>query len=165
MNQAVALAVAIAMLAFFCAHIGIWRWKPSGQPRAFLLSFLAAVAITVSEAVLFALGWELLQLAVAVLWINIFWIVLYFFFYAGIARSVSVTLLARLRQTGRTPTTFAALSQEYLNSSRFEDRLELMMKIGLVVRSEGAYCLTSKGRRFARGACVLSRLLSDGLEG
>jgi len=96
---------------------------------------------------------------------NLLFIMLYLFVYAGLSRSVSITLLARLLESGPRPLDLGALSREYSNSSRFEDRIHLMNESGLLQVEGSSVRFTAKGLRLARGSQWLSRILSSGLEG
>jgi hypothetical protein len=158
-------SVAAGIAAFLVLHVVIWRASPSNSPRILLLALLAGVGVVVSLLVdVLAGGFNGFELC-AVLWIDIFAIIFYMFVYAGVARSVSVTLLSRLLKCQDRPLDFHTLVEEYTLSSRFEDRIRLMEKNGLVRLGEGAVRLTWQGLALARGAKVLGQVLGDGLKG
>ena len=130
-----------------------------------MLEFLAGAATLSSLWVDLSLsGFNVFDLC-AVLWIDIFFVVLYTFFYAGLSRSVSVTLLSRLFTIRESSLDFDALLEEYDRSSRFEDRIHLMEESGLVSVSGNSVHLTSKGFALARGAKLLGGVFGDGLRG
>lgn len=101
----------------------------------------------------------------AVLWIDSFAVVLYMFVYAGLARSVSVTILSRLIECGGRPLDFDTLVGEYALSSRFDDRIQLMEKNGLVRFAADSVTLTKKGFALARAAKGLGEVFGSGLRG
>jgi len=161
----VVASVAAGVAAFLVLHVVIWRALPSNSPRILLLALLAVVGVVISLIVNLLVGeingFELC----AVLWIDIFAIIFYMFVYAGVARSVSVTLLSRLLDCHNRPLDFHTLVEEYTSSSRFEDRIRLMEKNGLVRLGEDSVRLTWQGLALARGAKVLGQVLGDGLKG
>lgn len=165
MTGSIVYAVATGMVALVLLHMVIWRTVPSNSPRILLLGFLAGVGIVVSLLVnLLLTGFSAFELC-AVLWFDSFAVIFYVFFYSGIARSVSVTILTRLLHCGDRPLDFNTLVEEYALSSRFEDRIELMNKSGLVRLSENSVTLTRKGLVLARYAKVLGQVIGSGLQG
>ena len=161
----VLVSAATGVTVFFACHLAVWRAQPSDNPRVILLGFLAVLGLAVSlAAALYMVGFDAVALS-AVVWINGFVVVLYFFVYAGIARSVSVTLLDRVGSSGRDHVPLWELVEEYAGSSRFEDRIELMRQSDLVRVAGGRVELTTRGQRLARVSKVLGRLLGDGLQG
>jgi len=108
-------------------------------------------------------GFKLTELC-AVVWVDTFVIVFYLFVYAGVARSVSLTLLAQLSaSTGSV--NMDRLVADYLASSRLRDRIELMRASGLVRVTGDVVALTRRGARVAQGASLLSRLTCGDLRG
>ena len=164
MSGAAVWSVAGGMGVFLLTHIVIWRVRPSNAPRVRLLGGLAAGGMLVSALTHVSLvGFQPVELC-GTLWIDLLLVTAYFFLYAGIARSVSVTLLARLRQV-RHPVELEVLVKEYVSSSRFEDRISLMHQRGLLHWSPEMVTLTPKGTRLARVSRALSRVVSGGLHG
>lgn len=153
----------IGMATFWLLHVAIWRLAPSSAPRLRLLVVLAGVGMGVSVLTQRWLGdlngtslWTVLCAALLVM-------TGYLFMYAGIARSVSVTLLAWLLQRGSM--NVEELAQEYLASSRFEDRLRLMQASGFVQLTQDRVMLTPRGCALTRVAARLSQLLGTTLHG
>lgn len=158
-------AVMAGLAVFLLLHVAIWRAAPSNAPRIMLLGLLAAVGTGSS-----VLGYRLLGGAggtalCAIVGIDAFAITLYLFVYAGVARSVSVTLLSRLLHCAGGSLDFETLVDEYTASLRFEDRIQLMRRSGLVRVSGGSVRLTRKGIVLSRGAKWVGRLTCSDLDG
>ena len=149
---------------FLVTHVAVWRTLPSGSPRIGLLSGLAATGVVISLLTVLLVGGLLPELF-AVASIDFLLVVLYLFVYAGVARSVSLTLVARLLVEPGHTVAFGTLLDEYTSSSRFEDRLRLMGESGLLLISGDRVDLTVKGVRMARWARFLGRTVGDGLVG
>ena len=159
------MAVALGFLAFFFSHVVLWRRRPSNSPRIFLLAGLAGGGMVVSSF-FYSLAASRFNGAVlcAILWTDLFFMIAYVFFYAGAARSVSVTLLTRILESGA-PVKFQTLLEEYVSSGRFEDRIRLMETIGLMRTSGENVMLTPVGFSCARTLQKAARLLVAPLEG
>lgn len=161
----VVISVSVGMMVFLALHVLIWRCRPSDSPRIFLLELLAGAGTLVSLGLALGLsGFQLFDLC-TVLWIDVFFVILYTFFYAGLSRSVSITLMARLFTSGNSRLDLNTLVQEYNESSRFEDRIRLMEHSGFLSVLPDCVWLTPKGFALARGARLLGRVLGDGLRG
>ena len=153
------------MGTFLFFHVLLWRSYPSHSPRFFLLGLLGVGEIVVSGlSYLLTEGGHGLGIC-AVVWTNLFLVIAYLFFYAGIARSVSLTLLARLLESSNRPLDFERVVEEYAASSRFEDRIRVMQTSGLVKLSGTTVRLTRKGSLYARGAKRVGDWLGAGLKG
>ena len=157
-------AVMLGMGSWVGCHVGLWRLKPSNAPRMLLLGLLSLAGLAVSLAFGMAMRADTLELWVVV-WVDLFVTIGYCYVYAGLARSVSVTLLARLRRCDGGSLPFETLVEEYAGSSRFEDRLRVMDEAGLIHLSGCVVTLTPQGRWLGRGAWVLSRALGGYLQG
>lgn len=155
--------VGAGLATFFFLHIALWRAAPSNSPRMSRLALLAGVALMVSAAASTRRSGADSLAIWPVVWFDVFAIVLYVFVYAGLARSVSTTLLGRLLQAERIP--FAAFAAEYAASSRFEDRLRLMHRAGLVVMAGEHVHLTRRGANLARVCELAARATAGRLEG
>lgn len=165
MTNSLVVSVAAGVMAFLLLHVTIWRWAPDNSPRIMLLGVLTGVGIAVSAVIDIELGnWNALELC-AVLWIDASLGVFYIVFYSFLARSVSITLLARLLYCGTQPLSLDAMVDEYASSSRFEDRIRLMHESGLTRLSTNSVSLTNKGFRLARWVKTLGRVVGNGLEG
>jgi hypothetical protein len=163
-TDSVAVSVAAGIVAFLLLHVTIWRWAPDNSPRIVLLGLLAVAGLAVSAAADGMLGGNSLEVC-AVLWIDAFLAVFYVIFYSALARSVSLTLLARMLSSGAQPLSVDALVREYASSPRFEDRIRVMHASGLAQLSPNSVRLTDKGARLARWAKALGRVAGGGLEG
>lgn len=159
----VVFPLAIGLVVFFALHVGLWRSAPSNRPRVGRLAGIAGVALAISVA---GSVWRSAGITLAIwpiVWVEAFVIVLYVFVYAGLARSVSATLLARIQTSGRIR--FDHFAAEYAASSRFEDRLQLLHDVGLVKISEVGVTLTDRGARLARICEWAARVTASRLEG
>lgn len=165
MTASFMVSVAAGVMVFLLLHVTIWRCAPDNSPRIMLLGLLTAVGIVVSVLIDMVLGkGNGLELC-AVVWIDFSLGAFYIVFYSALARSVSITLLARLLYCGTQPLALDALVDEYASSPRFEDRIRLMHESGLTRLSVNSVRLTDKGFRLARWAKVLGRVAGNGLEG
>lgn len=165
MTASLVVSVAAGIMVFLLLHVTIWRCAPDNSPRILLLGLLTAVGVVVSVLIDMVLGkGNGLELC-AVVWIDASLGAFYIVFYSALARSVSITLLARLLYCGAQPLPLEALVDEYASSSRFEDRIRMMHESGFAQLSANSVTLTDKGFRLARWAKVLGRVLGSGLEG
>ena len=165
MELSLALSVLIGMAAVVILHVAIWRMAPSPDPRLGLLWRLTLGGVGLSVlANGFLTGFNSPDLC-AVLWIDALVIAGYFFVYAGVARSVSMTLLSRLLRCPGGSLDVETLVNEYVTSSRFEDRVEHMRRIGLLNVSGDILTLTPKGAAVSRGVKVLSTLTCSDVRG
>lgn len=160
-----AVSILLGLGFFFLLHIAIWRALPSVHPRMLLLALLAVGGLIVSALLEIAwAGWDRLALW-GLMWVEIFLFLFYFFTYAGLIRSVSITLLSRLLVSPRGRERFEVLAQEYDASERFEDRLRVMAASGLIEMNGPLVTLTPKGTRWARWTKRLSQMAGVGLRG
>ena len=158
-------SVLVGMVTFLVLHLYIWRVWPSNSPRIFILGILAGVGVVVSFLInILQNGLNGFELC-SVLWIDIFAIIFYVFVYAGLARSVSITLLSRLLGCENGFLDFNTLIMEYTSTSRFDDRIQLMENSGLVLVSKESVTLTRKGFVMAKVARALGQVLGEGLKG
>jgi len=157
--------VVVGNAVFLAFHIGMWRMRPSSNPRILLLVLLGLFGMGISSimAVFFS-KFDILRLF-ALLCSGLFFLVFYLFIYAGVARSVSLTLLSRFLSADTRIIGFDSITEEYLESSRFEDRIYLMEEAGLVSLVNGIVKLTPKGSALARCSKVAARLLGTGMVG
>jgi hypothetical protein len=163
--MALLIAVGMGFAAFLAAHLALWRRQPSRDPRMGLLATLALAGLGIVAAAHRALAGRDVVGLCAALWIEIALFIGYFFLYAGVARSVSVTLLDCVRRAPSGLVPFEALLDAYQRSSRFADRITLMQRSGLVRVSGGAVSLTRRGAAFVRGVEALRRLAYAELQG
>jgi len=159
------VAVFIGLAIFLGSHVVIWKRMPSNTPRIFLLAGLGIVGIGMSVlAGVILSGFSLLRLSFVV-WVDLFFVILYMFIYAGISRSVSLTILSRLHEIEGEYLEFDSVISEYGESSRFEERIRLMEDSGFLELSNDKVALTQKGTFLARGATFLSWILGTRLQG
>lgn len=165
MTVSLVVSVAIGGVVLLLLHVMVWRWAPDNSPRVILLGLLTTIGILISGVIDAVLtNGDSLEVC-AVVWIAVSLGVFYIIFYVGLARSVSLTLLARLRGCGAQSLPLNALVDEYASSSRFEDRIRVMHKTGLAQLSADSVNLTDKGFKLARWAKVLGRAAGIGVEG
>ena len=162
---AVFLSAKVGMILFFLLHLSIWMGMPSNQPRILLLSFLWGAGAVFSLAVYNCFFQANGIGVVSIIWIDFFTLVAYLFVYAGVARSVSLTLLSKLASAPDGTRSAPSLVDEYLLSQRFGDRIRLMRAAGLVEISGDTASLTGKGRLLALTAGSLGRLFGGQLQG
>lgn len=165
MSASFLTSVGAGAVFFLLLHVGIWRAVPDNSPRMTLLGVLMLVGIGASLAVDAALGIRDGLELWAVAWTGASLGVIYIIFYSGVARSVSLTLLARVLRDGTRPVRLSDLVQEYEASARFEDRIRLMHESDLIRLSGDMAALTDRGVRLARWSRGLSRIIGNGLEG
>jgi len=163
-TSSVGISLAAGIVSFLLLHVAIWRLAPDNSPRIMLLGLLAAFGMAVSALTDRMLGGDGLEVC-AVLWIDVFLGIFYVIFYSALARSVSLTLLARVLSSGAQPLSADALVNDYASSSRFEDRIRVMQEIGFAQCSSNSVRLTDKGFRLARCVKALGRVIGSGLEG
>ncbi|MBI4668344.1 MAG: hypothetical protein HY747_04025 [Elusimicrobia bacterium] len=162
----VIFSAAIGMNFFLLGHFCIWRLFPADSPRIVLISEIGAAGMLISSAACWFLPQGNQSAAViSVLWLDIFFLIFYLFIYAGIARSVSVTILIGLLEKEKGTLKLDKLIDEYAVSPRFKDRVALMEKSGLVKTSGDGIQITKKGFYLAGGARCLACLIGGGLEG
>ena len=163
--RAVAIPVLAGVAVFQALHIVLWRRRPSHAPRIYLMSGLIMVGLAASAA-LRAFVWNTDGEALfAVISIGAFADVLYMFFYCGLARSVSFTVLGRFveRPSERVP--LSLIVDDYTGSSKFQDRLEVMRRSGWIAMDGDRVALTDRGLLFAKRINLISTILCGGLEG
>lgn len=165
MDMTVGISLAGGAGAFFLLHVGIWRAFPSNEPRMTLLGALLTVGIALAVAFGYVVGSGGALELCTILWVGVACSVFYVLFYSVLARSVSLTLLGHLWESGGQPLVIDDLVKEYAASDRFEDRVRLMQESGLA-RIEGEMVfLTEQGTRLARWARSLGRIVGSRLEG
>lgn len=165
MNAPLVPLVALGFGSFLLAHVLFWRIRRADTPRLGRLALLAAAGLLL----LLCAGILWLEERPAVLFaaaaLDLLLVTAYFFFYAGIARSVSVTILADLLARPARSLPFANLVSTYGSSSRFHDRVGLLQRSQLVVMAGEHVELTPRGRRLALWSRRLAAALTGGLHG
>lgn len=165
MMSSVMPSVLAGLSVFLVLHVLLWRARPSNAPRILLLTGLAGVGMAVSGWTgVMTNGWQAIEVCAA-MWITGFGLTVYFFVYAGVARSVSVTLLARLRHSRTEPVALETLVKDYATSTRFHDRIRLMDHAGLLRVEGDSVRLTPRGRALSHGVRMLTRLTCGALQG
>lgn len=157
-------AVFFGFIFFLILHVAVWRSWPSKFPRIFLLNFLVFMGFLLSASLdAFRSGFNAVEFC-AIAWLWFCADIFYLFLYAGIARSVSITLLARLARGG-SALDAGELVLESGHSSRFEDRIALMQDQGYVASRQGKIALTPSGKALIRFLKFLSRFFVTRMEG
>jgi len=165
MSVRLAASLLIGMGAVFLLHVGLWRLRPAGSPRIPVLALLGTVGTAASAALYGALSsWDPVG-ASAALWYGFSLTIAYLFFYAGVSRSVSLSLLIQIAHQGRSSASFGEVLAGFAESDRFEGRVRLMREAGLVSLEGGEVRLTPKGRRWGGTARALGNIFGSGLEG
>jgi len=165
MEKTILISVMIGMIVFLGLHLVFWRRSASNSPRMILLAALAGIGLGATAlAQIFFNGLKPVPLFTA-LWIDTFLLISYFFVYAGVCRSVSVTLMSRLMRSKDQTVDFGILVDEYIRSTRFEDRIRLMDQSGWVQLSGNSVRITPKGLAVARVVRFLSRATGREMEG
>ncbi|MED5578498.1 MAG: hypothetical protein VX794_00520 [Nitrospinota bacterium] len=151
------------MFLFLLIHITLWRISPSNTPRMSLLFLLVIIGIVCSVIVhSFFFNTNIVSIASTV-WMDIFFIICYLFLYAGLSRSVSLTLLEKISKSKSI--NFLTLVKDYESSIRFLDRMDLMEKNGYIKISDDMVTIEPKGRRLISITKMFGRLVGVSLEG
>ena len=165
MGRLLAEAVLIGMVMFLGMHLILWRHQVSERPRLGQLGVLAIIGIGITLAdIIWQAGWNT-PLLIAGLWIDLFIVISYFAVYALLVRSVSITLLSRLRRAPGESVLFESLVHDYSDSAQFESRVRVMDASGFVRLSPDAVELTPRGAWVAQSARVISGAICAPLEG
>ena len=159
------ISLAAGVIVGLGLHLAVWRARPSTRPRIRLLAGLAALSLAASVATYALLGGRSGVELCALLWIETFLMIAYFFVYAGVARSVSVTILSSVLRAPDGQVRFAELLDSYERSSRFADRLALMAEHGLVEIRGQRVSLAPRGAALSRVVSLLNRLTATELQG
>tara|TARA_A100001037_G_C15151435_1_gene639516 strand:+ start:1115 stop:1369 length:255 start_codon:yes stop_codon:yes gene_type:complete len=83
--------------------------------------------------------------------------------YAGLSRSVSLTLLEKISIVKSVD--FDSLVKDYESSIRFLDRMELMKKNEYITISNNMVTIRPKGRKLIKITKLFGRLIGVSLEG
>ena len=148
---------------FLMIHIFLWRVFPSNNPRMLLLFFLAFTGTICSIFVhLLFFNTDIISV-VSTIWLDVFFIISYLFLYAGLSRSVSLTLLEKISIAKSAD--FDSLVKDYESSIRFLDRMELMKKNEYINISNNMVTIRPKGRKLIKLTRFFGRLIGVSLEG
>jgi len=148
---------------FLSVHIILWRIFPSNNPRMLLLFFLAFAGTILSIIVhLFFFNTDIISVT-STIWLDVFFIICYLFLYAGLSRSVSLTLLEKISVANSID--FDSLVKDYESSIRFLDRMELMKKNEYINISNNMVTIRPKGRKLIKLTRIFGRLIGVSLEG
>ena len=162
MNEIITSSLA-GIFFFLFIHIISWRLSPSNRPRMLLLFLLAISGMFCSVIVhLFFFNTDLISIT-STIWLDIFFIIFYLFLYAGLSRSVSLTLLEKISISKSID--FEILLKDYESSIRFLDRMELMKKNEYIKISNNIVTIRPKGRKLISITRSLGRLIGVSLEG
>ncbi|PCI38401.1 MAG: hypothetical protein COB53_04810 [Elusimicrobia bacterium] len=165
MNVAVCETVILGAFAAGVLHVVVWRVRPSNDPRIGLLCLLGGFGWAFAVG-LYVVRWGGDRVAVAAVTFDfIFLIIAYLFFYAGLSRSVSITLLGQLLQAPDQQIGFDVLAGAYEKSDRFDDRIRLLNNLNLVEISGENIRLSGRGKVLTDTARGLCGLLGGTIEG
>lgn len=159
------IPVFLAALFFFGVHFVAWRFWPSPHPRISHLLVLGMLSCVLALLLALQLTTLLSVECLALSGLQFLIVIGYIFFYAGIARSVTVTMLIRFLEQGNHAMDFNEFIREYNESTRFSDRLILMEKLGLITINGPQTILTPRGSFTARWVGRLNLWLGIQLEG
>ena len=148
---------------FLIIHIFLWRIFPSNSPRMLLLFILAFVGTICSVVVhLLFFNTDIISV-ISTIWLDIFFIICYLFLYAGLSRSVSLTLLEKISIVKSVD--FDSLVKDYESSIRFLDRMELMKENEYINITNNMVTIRPKGRKLIKITRFFGRLIGVSLEG
>ncbi len=146
-------------------QILVWRSAPSNSPRISLIFIFLCLGLCVSLVVSALTQGLHADAFLAVFSYSVLADVLYIFLYTVACRSVSMTLLIRMGTLPEERVSLDQLTMEYVSSTRFDDRIHVMVDSGWVEFKEGFAVLTPRGAGVARLMRRISSFLSGGLEG
>ncbi len=164
-------AIGLIALAFLI-HLVLWRIRiPRRQTKALLAIFLGTLPLGLAgvnlAAPLLGLGplgvWECLHVAVFHVAMSLAYIVAYSALENGSPSMAILTDIADARGQGRSRQELAVLFQG--GPRPVETRLQAMLHDNMVVDEQGIYCLTAKGRLWARAFSAWRSLLNLGKGG
>ena len=157
----------LAGLAVFLAiHAAVWQVIP--RPRKGTLSLLlcaAAAYAAVAGVVYFRYDVPFARLFWTSGPLYAFLVMLYFHFYFGLDRSVSVRMLNELTRAPEGRMTLAELDAVYPRMGMVEHRMNVMVEKGFVAMEGPYYRCTAKGLRFVRFALFGKRLYNLDAQG
>lgn len=148
-----------SFLLFLLAHIIIWR-SPLGRHKGVgLLTMIAAISYLgtfATEAALFVNGKEFGWHWWLSLPFYLFLVMLYFHFYVGIDRSVSLRIVGELvhAQKGMR---IEKIHARYSPAWMLQARCDLLVRHGWLTQNKGAYSCTKKGHLLAKAAYHIQR--------
>ncbi len=154
------LAPAFGALALFLVlHVVFWQFIPQPRKGTLALSATALLAYLVNGVA----DWLWAGFSPAtLLWasgpVYAFLIMLYFHFYFGVDRSVSVRILGELVRAPGGRLTPEELDAVYPRRQMLERRLGVMVEKGHIVREGDGYRCAPKGIRLVRLALLGKRL-------
>ncbi len=154
--QLLFLAPAAAALALFLfIHVLLWQVIPQSRKGTLVLSLSAAVAyLAVAFVARAAWALPLIMLIWASGPVFAFLIMLYFHFYFGVDRSVSMRILGELAGAPGGEMTLEALDAVYPKRAMIVRRMAVLLEKEYVTEQDGRYALASKGRKMVRLALL-----------
>jgi hypothetical protein len=142
---------ALSFLLFFALHLAAWWRLPAPRRSVALMTAIALAAYPL------AVGFALSIMALSIqqhLFVSgpvyAFLTMLYFHFYYGLDRSVSVRTLGELSRAPGASLSMEKLAQFYPKESMVDRRLEIMIEHGYLELDNGRYRCTPKARQMAR---------------
>lgn len=138
-----------AAAAFLLVHAVWWRRSARGAADAVRLPVCIAAGYGAAFATAWLAGGEARVLWWSSLPFFALLMMLYGHLYAGVLRSVSVRILGELAARGGA-LTWAELDRRYPLRAMFGERLQSLVRTGLLRQHDGRYECLPKGRRVAR---------------
>jgi len=153
------LPAALAFSSFLVAHIAAWQVLAPGRKSVALLTALALASYPASVVFCpFVLDLTLAQH----LWTSLpcfaFLIVLYFHFYFGVDRSLSIRILQELVESDTGSVTLEQLDAVYPKQDMVSRRVAVLVNKGYLEPRDAAYACTPRGRVLVRLALLGKRL-------
>ncbi len=143
-----------ALTSFLVLHLALWQLLPRPHKGTLALSLtaLAAYVLLGGAAALWLEGTTFSGLIWSSGPVYAFLVMLYFHFYFGMDRSVSVRILGELAQAATGRLTMSQLDGVYSKRGMIRLRLDVLVAKGHLELVNGCYQCTPKGRRLVRFA-------------
>lgn len=160
LDSMLALAVPCAgIVAFLALHITLWQVLPRTRKGVVMLTLTAVVAYVVSAGAAYGLA---IAPVPQLLWVSgpvyAFLVMIYFHFYFGLDRSVSVRILGELAQAPGYRLTLDELDRVYPKRAMVASRMDVLLAKGHVIIENGRFQCTTKGLRYVRFALCGKKL-------
>jgi len=139
-----------AFVLFLLVHVILWQIIPAGRKGTPHLTAIAVFAYPAACGILHALGYPASLHAAASAPIYGFLAMLYFHFYFGVDRSVSMRILGELVRAEGGTLSADEINRRYPQAGMIERRVGAMEQSGLLTRDGDRYQCTAKGQRLAR---------------
>mgnify|MGYP001596586776 FL=1 len=155
------LMVCFFLLLFFGIHIIVWQFKSKKGKGLILITVISAFSyLLVVVFHNFYLKYGLKEHVWVTCPIVMFFIMLYLHFYVGMDRSVSIRILGELVNSKSRKLSFKELDVLYPKEQMFKSRLDLLVDKNWLVRGDGKYYCSKKGRCISRFVIYLKKIYS-----